>query len=323
MTSERQALLEWAEEGRLRPPALRAAAELAGVIPAAAQWRRFADRLLLWGGAVLVAAGLIFFLAYNWQDLGRYAKFALAEGCIAAALLLVWKLGLDRAGGKAALLTAALFTGALLALIGQTYQTGADTYELFATWALAILPWVLAGRFAAFWLVWIAIVNVAAICYYQAFGGLFGLLFAPDRLLWVLFALDTAALVAWEVLAARGVEWLRERWAIRILCSVSGASATFLAAFQLIVPGEASVLGVPAWAAWLAIAHAVYRRRIRDLFVLAGGVLSVVIVTACFLGKLLLHESDAGGFLLIGLVVLGLSAAGGWWLRTVAAEETA
>ena len=46
-----------------------------------------------------------------------------------------------------------LFTGALLALVGQTYQTGADTYELFALWAFAITAWVAVARLPALWLV--------------------------------------------------------------------------------------------------------------------------------------------------------------------------
>ena len=37
-------------------------------------------------------------------------------------------------------------TGALLALFGQTYQTGADVYELFLTWALLGLPLVIAAQ---------------------------------------------------------------------------------------------------------------------------------------------------------------------------------
>ena len=41
-----------------------------------------------------------------------------------------------------------LLTGALLALSGQVYQTGADTFELFAWWAVLILPWVLVSRFS-------------------------------------------------------------------------------------------------------------------------------------------------------------------------------
>jgi hypothetical protein len=30
---------------------------------------------------------------------------------------------------------------------------------------------------------------------------------------------------------------------------------------------------------------------------------------------------DAGAFLVVGLLVIGISAAGGWWLKSVAAEE--
>ncbi|MBI5484229.1 MAG: hypothetical protein HY888_07190, partial [Deltaproteobacteria bacterium] len=69
--------------------------------------------------------------------------------------------------------------------------------------------------------------------------------------------------------------------------------------------------------------YVVYRHRIRDLDVLALGVLSIVIVVAVFLGYNLVRHGEAGAFLLVGMVVLGLSAAGGWWLRKVAQEVEA
>jgi hypothetical protein len=59
------------------------------------------------------------------------------------------------------------------------------------------------------------------------------------------------------------------------------------------------------WLGWLVAAYLVYRRAIRDLYVLAGGALSVIIVAACFLGKAL-PMRDAGEFLFIGLVVIAL-----------------
>ncbi|MET0346849.1 MAG: DUF2157 domain-containing protein [Casimicrobiaceae bacterium] len=59
--------------------------------------------------------------------------------------LAVWR-GLDTLPGKAALVVAALLVGALLALVGQVYQTGADRFELFAAWAVAIVAWVLVAR---------------------------------------------------------------------------------------------------------------------------------------------------------------------------------
>ena len=163
MSTSRTEILEWVERGRLPAEALPAVLRLARITPGPAEWRRFLSRLTLWLGTVFCAAAVIFFFAYNWQAMGRYAKFGLAEGLIIAAVFLAWRLGLERAGGKAALLAAALLVGALLALVGQTYQTGADTYELFAVWALAILPWVAVSCFGALWLLWIGLINLAAL----------------------------------------------------------------------------------------------------------------------------------------------------------------
>lgn len=322
MAHHRREILEWAGQGRIAPQNLRAALELGAVLPTAEQWRRFLDRLLLFMGAVLLAASVVFFLAYNWQDLGRYTKFGMVEALLLVALAFVWRLGLERVSGKAALLAAALLTGALLALVGQTYQTGADTYELFAAWAVAILPWVLLARFPALWILWLALVNLAVTLYFQVFGGWLGIVFGPERQLWLLFGLNTAALLAWETAAAAGVEWLRARWPVRLIATTSGVLVTVLAVIAVFDSEYSVAWGTIGWLAWLGAAYAVYRRRIKDLYMLAGGVLSAIVVVAAFLGKHL-ARGDAGGLLVIGLIVIGMSAAGGYWLRNVAAEEDA
>jgi uncharacterized membrane protein len=138
-----------------------------------ADWRSFIDRLLLWCGTLLIAVGVIFFFAFNWQEMGRFAKFGLAEVPIVVSVAVCWKLGLDRLSGKAALLAATILIGALLALVGQTYQTGADPWQLFAVWALMVLPWVVIGRFGALLLFWVSLVNVALFLYFQTFPPLF------------------------------------------------------------------------------------------------------------------------------------------------------
>ena len=323
MDHSREDILEWAAAERIAAANLRRALEIGGVLPDRERWRRFLDQLLLWLGVVMVAASVIFFLAYNWHELGRYAKFALAEGMIVAALAVLWWQGLERIGGKAALLAAALFTGALLALIGQTYQTGADTFELFAVWAVAILPWALLARLPALWVLWLALANLAVVLYFQAFRGFFGLIFTTERQLWLLFGLNTIALALWEGLALAGIAWLRERWALRLLATASGACVTALAVFA-VFDKTAFGWALPVWLAWLGAAYALYRRRIRDLFVLAGGVLSSVVVVASGLSRLLLEaRADAGGLFFIGLVIIAMSAAGGYWLKNVANEEGA
>jgi uncharacterized membrane protein len=314
----RHEILDWAEDGRIAAHDLRRALELVGALPDAGAWRQFLDRLLLFAGTVLVAAGLIFFLAFNWNDLGRMAKLAMAEVLLIAALAAVWRFGVEHIAGKAALLGAALFTGALFALIGQTYQTGADTFELFAVWALAVLPWALVARFPALWLFWILLVNLAALLYLGTLRSPLWFFAGSQRQLWLLFTLNTVALVVWEGLALSGIAWLRERWSVRILATASGGFATALATMDIV--NQRSFSGVLVWLAWMAAAYILYRHKVKDLFVLAGGVLSVVVVVSTFVIRHF-FRADAGAFLLIGLLVIGISAAGGWWLKSIAAEE--
>src|SRR3954466_13773812 len=315
LKSRRQILIDWIEQDRIAPGNLQSALSLSRVFPSTASWQRFLDQLLLWLGALLLAAGVIFFFAYNWNDLGRFAKFALVEIPIVAAMLVLLRIGLESLPGKVTLLAASLFVGALLALVGQTYQTGADTFELFAAWAVAILPWVLVGRLAALWLLWIGLLNFATLFYYLVFGGLFGFIFAPEQLLWALFVLNTIPLVIWELRAARDTQ---DRWALRILASASGAAVTALAIYSVVDFRHTTVLGLLVWVAYYVAIYVVYRVMILDVFVLAGGVLSVIAVVTAWLATNLLKSGDAAGaMLLIGLIVIGLSAAGGWWLKQV------
>ena len=314
----RHEILDWAEEGRIAPGDLRRALDTAGALPDSVEWRQFLDRLLLFGGTVLVAAGVIFFLAFNWNDLGRMFKFALVEALLVAALAFVWRLGLERISGKAALLGAALLTGALFALIGQTYQTGADTFELFAVWALAILPWALVARFPALWLFWLLLVNLGALLYLGTMRGPLWFFAGTERQLWVLFALNTVALIVWEGLALSGIQWLRERWSVRILATASGGFATALAIADIM--NKHSNGGFAAWIAWLAAAYILYRHKAKDLFVLAGGVLSVVVVVSTAVIRHFFRV-EASSFLMVGLLIIGISAAGAWWLKSIAAEE--
>ena len=318
MAQARSEILDWGERGLIAPGDVRRALEVGQALPTLADWRRFLDRLLLFLAAVLLAAAVTFFFAYNWNDLGRLAKLALAQVPLVIALALVWRLGLERISGKAALLAAALLAGVLLALIGQLYQTGADTFELFSAWALAIAPWVLVSRFAALWLLWLALANLAITLYFQTFHGLLGLAIGPERQLWLAFALNTIALALWEAAARAGVIWLQERWAVRLIATACAVIATVLALIALFDSGW----GMAGWLGWMAGSYALYRHAVKDLYVLAVDALSLIVVTVAFVGKHLKWH-DAAEYLLLGIVVIVMSAAAGYWLRRVAQEVDA
>jgi hypothetical protein len=316
-------ILSWVTEGRLPVDSFSQALRLAGALPGPVAWRRFLEGVALWLGALFLGAATIFFFAYNWQELGRFARFGIVELLLAAAVLSSWRLGLERLSGKAALLVATLLVGALLALVTQTYQAGADPWELFATWALFVLPWVAVARFAPLWLILLLLVNLAVSLYYRTIAGPIGFLFGSETLWWILVGVNTAALALWELAASRGLPWLTERWAPRVVATASAGFITLLAVWAIIDRRGDGVGACIGYVVWQAGAYAVYRHRLRDLYLLALGVLSLVIVFAVFLAHHLARHGDAGAFLLVGMAVLGLSAAGGWWLRTVAGEVEA
>ncbi len=322
MTANKRTLIRhWIESGAIPQAQLDHALAVGEVLPSPLAWRNFIDRLLLFSGVVALACAVIFFFAYNWDAMGRFAKFGLAEALIVASLAGYWRLGSEGMAGKSLLLLAALLTGALLALYGQTYQTGADPWELFAYWALLILPWVIIGRFAALWLLWIALLNVALALYFSTFRGLWGWMFSMEEQLFLALALNTTAWVLWELGAMR-FHWLAERWAVRLLALVSGFVATSLMMQTIFDWHDSSGWISAIYPLWMAALYYVYRNRLTDLFMLAGGCLSLIVVVTSLLARALLDHADAGGFLLIAFAVIGMSAAAAVWLKRVNAEMT-
>jgi uncharacterized membrane protein len=328
MSQSSDEVYNWIFQRRIVAGRELAALRTAGQFPDALQWRRFLDQLLLWLAVIACGASLVFFIAFNWQELGRYAKFGIVELAIVLSLCACWYFDLDGLPGKACLVLTSIFVGVLLALVGQTYQTGADTYELFSAWAIAITAWVLLARLGAFYLFWLALFNVAISLYYATFGGFFGFLFGWHEQLFLLFSLNTCALLLWEILAWRGVGFLQERWSARVLALASGALITALVLQAVFADFHTSrkiveMFSVLIYPVWGGIVYWAYRYYIRDLFVLAGAVLSVVVVFNSILVRVFLHESYAGSFLLVGMSIIGTSAWGGIWLKNVDKEMQA
>ena len=308
------------EQGIIPQDKTAAALATAKITPDGNAWLQFIDHLLLWLGSLALAFAAIFFFAYNWNDIGRFAKFGIAEGLIALTVAVYLKLRTNTIAGKMSLLVATILLGVLLALYGQTYQTGADTWQLFFTWSLLMLPWAFIGRFAAIWIVWITLTNLSIVLYQQTFRDVLWLVFDSNTTaLWLTFIFNTFSLFTWEILAKKW-NWLAERWAIRLLAIGSGIPITWLALYAIFANGQADFLYGSVWAIWLAILYFVYRKIVPDLFMLAGGCLSGIVVLITFLSKHLLQHSGSGSFLFLALLVIGLGAGAAIWLKNIHRE---
>lgn len=318
--SSRPALVELIEQGAVPAEHIPAALTLTGVHPPLNDWRRFIDTLLLWLGGLAMGFALLFFIAYNWADMGRFAKFALVQLFMVASLAVYWRWQAHPVIGKIALLVTCIGLGVLLALFGQTYQTGADPWQLFFHWAVLMLPWVVIARFAALWIVWLALINLAAMLYYQTFGSLWRfILLSEVELFWLLLAINAAALVSGEALRNK-FHWLNESWTFRLIAVGCGVPATLLALYSIV----GKDIGIGAGLVWIVFFAGLifFYRNIRpDLFMLAGACLSGIVVTVAFVADFLLRDGDeAGSLLLLALLIIGLSSAAAIWLRNVNRE---
>ncbi len=314
-SSER--LHKLAADGYLDASALEGALTIAGIIPSKSSWQRFINRMLLFLGSACVLAGIIFFFAYNWADMGKFSKFGIIEAGILLVVLVAWERGLDQLSGKVSLLVAAVLPGALLAVYGQTYQTGADPYELFSGWALLILGWVLISEFPALWLIFLILLNVSLILYWGqvlefetwAFAGLCE----------ALFLLNGAALALWEWLSAsKKIKWLTGRWIPGIMACAALTSLvipTLLCIFDGI--DDKSLLLAPIlYTGSVGFCLWFYQTKVHDLFLLALCLLSLILIITSLFVEITEWE-EAGVFLFFGVFVVAQSAAAVFWLRKI------
>lgn len=300
-----------AAAGLLPAAALERARAIIGERPEVGSWQRFTRIRLLLIGACLVAAGVIFFVAANWSALHPFSRMGLVAAALVIATVTGATLGFATLPGRAALLLGGLLFGPLMAIYGQTYQTGADAWELFALWAAVFTVHAVLSRFAVTWLIWLTLVHVAALtCIDQTLPG--NLLHDAQAVaLGGLVMLD-AALAA---LAYRGLRGRRSVLLARVAATVAVVFPTWIggaAAIDLrLADGQwlcASLLPV----GWIALA-ALHRRRVPDLYMLFLLATSVLVIASGLAVHVLFDVMDADE---LGLWLMGVLICGEVWLLT-------
>jgi len=122
------------------------------------KWLKFSEILTLTLGAGFLLSGIIFFFAYNWDGLHRFAKMGVVMGLLLATFVTVVKVPMRDWIRNITIFAMCILVGAFLAVYGQVYQTGADSYLLFLSWALCIVVWVAVADFYPLWIFFIGLV---------------------------------------------------------------------------------------------------------------------------------------------------------------------
>ncbi|OXL20241.1 DUF2157 domain-containing protein [Psychrobacter sp. DAB_AL32B] len=367
MSQSRRTIEQLLNKGALSVEQADAAAIYLEVYPSKRTWLSFFDKALLIIGAVALVLSLVFFIAYNWQNLGKIGKFALVEGALALIIALYVALSFKQKFQlirQLLLLLASIITGSLLALFGQVYQTGADTWQLFFGWAVLITPWVVIARFPALWLLWLGLLNTFLLLYlnivdlsfinesYQSViqAGILALVNFIALNLWLIF-LDNKRNITNQALnsdtatnalnsdtsiydsslsnakhptndtASQAQTGLH--WSSYLVGLVSTISITFLAIITVFDVDSilATLLSLLLWGGWCAFM--VWRFYIKqlDILMLTYFCFSTIIVVMFWAVKLLPSNFDAGTFLFLTFLLLGMITYAIKWLFAIAKAD--
>ena len=303
---------------QLAPAVIDAVLDLAAARPTSNEVRQFAVRLLQLAGVLSLAAGVVFFVAANWKEFRVAGRFALVESLLIITVSLALWRPAPHSLGRNAILMAFIATGALLALFGQTYQTGADVYELYLTWAWLGLPFVVAGQWSVICAAWLVVLNTALLLFFgwRPQGGLLWPVFAH----WsantsVLLAPVVVNLVLWAF--TEGLK--RTRWSSMVPPWIPRLILVFAFGFMTWAGTKAiahsSIDGDDALALFIVLvlqaALVAYALRVRDdVFPLALTAGSLIVLSTCALGT---HGrfDDVGMFVVLALWLVVSSTASG------------
>jgi uncharacterized membrane protein len=304
---------------QLSPAAIDAAFEIADARPNAGEMRRFVVRLLQLAGVLSLAAGLVFLVAANWSELGVAGRFVLVQSVLVASIALaLWKPPAQLLG-RCALLIAFIATGALLALFGQTYQTGADVYELSLTWAVLGLPFVVAGQWSVICAAWLLVFNCALLLFFgwHPQGGWLWIVFEPwDESAFLALLVPSALnLLLWGVAEylrrSRGLS-VTPHWVARLVLVCCFGFLTWAGTDALTGPsiaGDEALALLVIFAVEAGVTLYAVRKR-DDVFPLALTAGSLIVLGATLLGSHTGFDS-LGSLFVIALWLIASSTMSG------------
>jgi uncharacterized membrane protein len=263
----------------------------------AASWRKFLNILLISLGAGFCVSGIIFFFAYNWDDLHKFVKIGITEGLVIGLVLSILFSKLNQ-GIKNVILTAtAVLVGVMIAVFGQIYQTGANAYDFFMGWTLFISLWVIISNYPPLWLVYLVLANTTFILYTQQVASHWTGVFICG----ILFLFNAGMLILSLYIRKLKIEVDVPLWFAYTLAFASVALSTIGICIGIFDHNQSFFLVLVFIAACLYGAGIMYGLKTRSGFYLSIIPLSVIIIFSAILIKI---SDGAGMFFMVSLFII-------------------
>ncbi len=257
-------------------------------------WQKFLRLFFISLGVGFTVSGIVFFFAYNWADLHKFAKIGLTEGLLIATTIVVLLPKLNVNISNIILTGASVLVGVLFAVFGQIYQTGANAYDFFLGWTVFVTLWVLISQFAPLWLLYLVLVNTTFILYAQQVAEGWSGVFSCT----LLFIINVTVLIFAIVLGKKKIpHWFLNTVA---LASVSYATIGFvIGLFDKYQITFLILILITAITFSLGIWHGL---KTKSGFYLSVIPFSLIIIVSAMFIKI---ASGEGVFLLVSLFIVG------------------
>ena len=287
------------------------------------QWALWLSRLFLGLGITLILAGLIYFFAFNWTKITDEIKLISIQLFIITSLASAYYISLEKMLGQIFLLSASILVGIFLAVFGQIYQTGADSYQLFMMWSIFIFGFTVISNFAPQWVAWLIITNIFLMLWWEQETPYDGKRNEIIIYLYLMF-LNGFALILREYFAAQNIEWLSSKWT-RFILLITFTIVIFTPAAIMIVYVDRFIPVQLAVGSIGLIAHAacfyIYRFKFADLWALSITILSLCIlaeiIIVTFLEEVFSFNRFAYDVLILGIATLIIFSFAVIYLRSV------
>jgi uncharacterized membrane protein len=257
-------------------------------------WQKFFQLLFISLGISFAVSGIVFFFAYNWADLHKFAKMGMAQGLIIVATIFALLPKINLNIRNIILTGATVLVGVLFAVYGQIYQTGANAYDFFLGWTVFVTLWVAISNFAPLWLIYMVLINTTFILYSQQVAKDWSEIFIFSSL----FIFNAIVLISAIALSNRKNEINIPNWFLNIValsCIIYATIGIIIGIFDY----ESSFLFLLLTTITTFALGIWYGLKTKSGFYLSAIPFSLVIIVSALLFK------ELGMFLFVSLFVIG------------------
>lgn len=257
-------------------------------------WQKFLNLAFITLGLGFTVAGIIFFFAYNWDELPKFVKLGLTQLLLIAATVIALIPKFPKMVRNILLTGAAMLVGVLFAVFGQIYQTGANAYDFFLAWTLFVVLWVVVSNFAPLWLLFLTLVNTTFVLYTQQVARDWDEIFIVT----LLFVFNAVALILTITLPKLTQKEEMPKWFLYTLALAAVAFATVGISMGIVDDFSSSFSILIMITAGLYTLGLRYGNMTQNIFYPAIIAFSLIVILSVWLVDI---SNGAGMFLLVSL----------------------